>query len=178
MTRPQHIKQQYLDTVNTPKGSRLKAKGLSKDSALAKRNSTDVFKDAKKPKHVVDVHPATTKRRKRKRKEQKAPECDEFIKIITDANVEYSIRNQINTRGSQQQPKILVILDLNGTIIWRDILHKPIGGTRPHLLEFLAALLVEFEVAVWTSCTDSNGQAIINTVFKEAKQELVFEKFR
>ena len=87
-------------------------------------------------------------------------------------------------------PKPLVILDLNGTILfstWRPVRVLPSSvehnGTsqairvgkkciypRPHLKEFLEVLFRNFRVAVWSSHSDENVGRIVDAVFTDEQR--------
>ena len=87
-------------------------------------------------------------------------------------------------KQAQQQPiktkkrPLLVILDLNGTLIYRK--HRkfpPVFVERPGLREFLDELCNKYSVMVWTSSKPETCEAIVSTLFpttgKKKKQKLV-----
>ena len=70
-------------------------------------------------------------------------------------------------RSSSPRP-LLVVIDLNGTLI-----HRNVGGgqafiARPRMREFLTYLLAEHKVIVWSSARPSNVRAISDRLFCDA----------
>ena len=84
------------------------------------------------------------------------------------------------------RPRILLILDLNGTILEstfkpqsREL--RPDGQARkktvyfrPYMHEFIAFALEHFEVAVWTSNIRPNANALVSLAFAEKADQLRF----
>ncbi len=82
-------------------------------------------------------------------------------------------------------PQYLIILDLNGTIL--DSTHRsragvPVDATarhkrvyfRPYMHELVEFLLDNYKVAVWTSNIRENAQSIVDIVFGDRANELLF----
>ncbi|KAF8534617.1 HAD-like domain-containing protein, partial [Trichophaea hybrida] len=68
--------------------------------------------------------------------------------------------------------QLLVILDLNGTLLYRTKGRSAAGSSltptlRPGLREFLAYLLSNFKVMIWTSARPENAARMVNAAFKE-----------
>ncbi|OLL27161.1 putative FCP1 y domain-containing protein [Neolecta irregularis DAH-3] len=85
--------------------------------------------------------------------------------------------------GAMEEPKRLdlpssshlLILDLNGTLLYRDKSDPHRGSTkpypRPHLKEFINYVLANFKVMIWSSATPVNVQAMINDCFTHEQRE-------
>lgn len=67
------------------------------------------------------------------------------------------------------QPKLLVILDMNGVLVLRNKTRKDDGDRRPFLAEFLQLLFVELadriQVAVWSSMMEHNLHPLVELAF-------------
>jgi TFIIF-interacting CTD phosphatase-like protein len=86
--------------------------------------------------------------------------------------------------------RILLILDLNGTLVERvhspkaNQLLKSIPHTftipkykvygRPHLAQFISYILKEFDVAVWTSALEKNANGMCTNIFKDDLKQIKF----
>lgn len=70
-----------------------------------------------------------------------------------------------------ESPKpILIVLDLNGTLLFRPSRNPQAFVARPHALTFLNYLLSRFWVAVWSSAQPANVGAMIDNLIKDKEQ--------
>jgi hypothetical protein len=93
---------------------------------------------------------------------------------------------------SQRLPRRLVVLDLNGLLLYRILLGKSksvpdehiktaekvnkfYAWRRPHVDEFLDFMFDSFAVAVWSSAMMHNTTKLIDFVFGGRRRKLVFE---
>ena len=105
------------------------------------------------------------------------------IGLVVSTNAE-KLTAVIETRGgynlevslAQLQRGFLLILDLNGVLGARQGNAKFVH--RPHLDEFLKFALTNFVVGVWTSCEERNGVVIVDDVFADYRDRLLFLSYR
>ncbi|TLS25048.1 hypothetical protein PpBr36_07414 [Pyricularia pennisetigena] len=70
-----------------------------------------------------------------------------------------------------ESPKpILIVLDLNGTLLFRPSKNPQAFVARPHALTFLNYLLSRFWVAVWSSAQPANVDAMIDNLIVDKAQ--------
>lgn len=73
--------------------------------------------------------------------------------------------------------QLLVILDLNGTLLFRKRGRNTVGSTRPVLRpgiqEFMQYLFDNFKVMIWTSAQPQNAQLMVNAVLSKDEQGLL-----
>lgn len=77
---------------------------------------------------------------------------------------------------SSLTPAMLVVCDLNGVLGFRK--RSKVMQKRPHVDELLSFLFKNFVVGVWTSCTEQNGVRIVQDIFAEREQRLLFQLYR
>ncbi|KAJ1965675.1 hypothetical protein IWQ62_002610 [Dispira parvispora] len=80
------------------------------------------------------------------------------------------LNQQYQAKKSSQLIPLLVICDLNGTLLRR---RKHSITPRPHLEEFMAFLLDNFHVMVWSSAIEQNVSRMIDRIFGQRRQQLV-----
>jgi len=86
----------------------------------------------------------------------------------------YLAKSLLEPQALPKAPKQLLVLDLNGTLVYR---RK--GGTahpvhRPELGNFLSYIFTHFSVMVWTSAQPENAQRMVSQIFtKEQKNKLL-----
>ncbi|CAG8542577.1 12407_t:CDS:2 [Ambispora leptoticha] len=72
--------------------------------------------------------------------------------------------NQTSITLKRSDPK-LIILDLNGTLVYRDKSHSNRTFPRPFLMQFLDYIFERFYVMIWSSASPHNVKKIIDAVF-------------
>jgi hypothetical protein len=82
----------------------------------------------------------------------------------------------ITAKPKQLQRAFLLVLDLNGVLGARQ--KKTLFERRPHLERFLKFALANFVVAVWTSCEERNGKQIVEDLFADDRDRLLFCLYR
>lgn len=82
----------------------------------------------------------------------------------------------ITVKPRQLQRAFLLVLDLNGVLGARQ--KKTLFERRPHLERFLKFALANFVVAVWTSCEERNGKQIVEDLFSDDRDRLLFCLYR
>jgi hypothetical protein len=82
----------------------------------------------------------------------------------------------ITAKPKQLQRAFLLVLDLNGVLGARQ--RKTLFERRPHLERFLKFALANFVVAVWTSCEERNGRQIVDDLFSDDRDRLLFCLYR
>ncbi|CUG84191.1 Hypothetical protein, putative [Bodo saltans] len=82
----------------------------------------------------------------------------------------------ITAKPKQLQRAFLLVLDLNGVLGARQ--KKTLFERRPHLEQFLKFALANFVVAVWTSCEERNGKQIVEDLFSDDRDRLLFCLYR
>lgn len=82
----------------------------------------------------------------------------------------------ITAKPKQLQRAFLLVLDLNGVLGARQ--RKTLFERRPHLERFLKFALTNFVVAVWTSCEERNGRQIVDDLFSDDRDRLLFCLYR
>ena len=65
-----------------------------------------------------------------------------------------------------RKEKMLLILDLNKVLVHRRKRRRTFH-TRPYAKEFILGMSQRFQVAVWTSCSEKNGQQIVQSLFSD-----------
>lgn len=96
---------------------------------------------------------------------------------VPSASAEYMKQAQGQPQKTKKRP-LLVILDLNGTLIYRKRRKfPPTFVERPGLREFLDEICNKYSVMVWTSSKPETCEAIVSSLFpttgKKKKQKLV-----
>ncbi|KAJ2900176.1 phosphoprotein phosphatase [Zalerion maritima] len=74
--------------------------------------------------------------------------------------------------------RLLVVLDLNGTLLFRPSRHRPKSfSSRPYATEFLHYCINTFHVAIWSSARRENVKSMIQTLLpeREVREKLVVE---
>lgn len=81
----------------------------------------------------------------------------------------------ITVNQSQLQRAFLLVLDLNGVL---GVRQRRGFDKRPHVEKFIKYALSNFVVSVWTSCEERNGKLIIEDLFGDDRDRLLFTLFR
>ncbi|CAG8444219.1 9234_t:CDS:2 [Ambispora gerdemannii] len=77
------------------------------------------------------------------------------------------LENAVNQKSitlKRSDPK-LIILDLNGTLVYRDKSHNNRIFSRPFLMQFLDYIFERFYVMIWSSAAPNNVKKIVDAVF-------------
>lgn len=82
----------------------------------------------------------------------------------------------ITVNQTQLQRAYLLVLDLNGVLGARQ--KKTVFEKRPHIDQFIKFALTNFVVSVWTSCEERNGRQILEDLFGDDRDRLLFTMFR
>ncbi|KAL5594782.1 hypothetical protein BROUX41_001696 [Berkeleyomyces rouxiae] len=94
---------------------------------------------------------------------------------VPDATAEYLAQAALEPQILSSPRPILVVLDLNGTLLWRPNRRNPTTFIeRQHTRMFLNYLINNFVVAVWSSARPDNVNHMVNHLFpKEERRCLV-----
>jgi len=87
---------------------------------------------------------------------------------------DYLAKSLLKPQALPKAPKQLLVLDLNGTLVYRrkSDITRPVH--RPELDNFLGYIFTHFSVMVWTSAQPENAQRMVNRIFtKEQKDKLL-----
>ncbi|KFH72422.1 hypothetical protein MVEG_02713 [Podila verticillata NRRL 6337] len=73
------------------------------------------------------------------------------------------------SRTLPERRKMLIVLDLNGTLFFRNkkVSGKPTIVNRPYLLEFMRLLFTHFRVMIWSSSRRESVDAMLNRIPKD-----------
>ena len=88
----------------------------------------------------------------------------------------YLARASVPASRLLQPRKLLVLLDLNGTLLFRPRFEDIAPGKRPHILRpgvisFLKYLFDNHAVMIYTSATEWNAKAMVDTLLKDLSPE-------
>ena len=102
------------------------------------------------------------------------------IGIVVSVNDEQAVVStrhgyNITVKPSQMQRAFLLVLDLNGVL---GVRQRRGFDKRPHVAKFIKYALSNFVVSVWTSCEERNGKLIIEDLFGDDRDRLLFTLFR
>lgn len=95
--------------------------------------------------------------------------------VVTRSGFRMRVRGGGTVVGRSLQRAFLVVLDLNGVLLYRE--GKQLFP-RPHVEEFLRFIMSNFVVAVWTSSEERNAVPIIESLFGHWKERLLFQWYR
>lgn len=87
---------------------------------------------------------------------------------VPEPTIAYKQSSDVDVKESSEPIDMLVILDLNGTLLWRP--NKSNSGRfqeRKHLREFLQFLLGNFHVMVWSSAQPENVKLMTRNLFPD-----------
>ncbi|PWY83000.1 HAD-like protein [Aspergillus heteromorphus CBS 117.55] len=140
------------------------------DASLAKKVRADERKARKKAKKAASREAAAVQAAEKKHiPEPPAHKSRRAAPIPKKAYLDQAAGKPQPIR--QRQP-LLIVLDLNGTLIHRYRKGVPLRFvSRPGLDEFLDRLLKEYRVLVWSSARPLNVKGICDTVFSKAQRE-------
>ncbi|KKA29039.1 hypothetical protein TD95_002206 [Thielaviopsis punctulata] len=93
---------------------------------------------------------------------------------VPEASAAYLAQAALAPRTCERPRRILVVLDLNGTLLWRPSRRNPTSFVeRPHTRQFLDYLVKNFVVVVWSSAQPDNVNHMVNHLFtKKERQQL------
>lgn len=87
---------------------------------------------------------------------------------------DYLAKSLLKPQALPEAPKQLLVLDLNGTLVYRRKGDKARPVRRPGLDNFLGYIFTHFSVMVWTSAQPENAQLMVNKIFtKEQRNKLL-----
>ena len=145
----------------SPPSRKAKAKAKDKGRDKSKDKDKDKDKDKGKIKSKVKV-------KHRSDQSTSGPVAPVPLETYLKKSLEPSTR-------LSQPAQLLVILDLNGTLLCRTKGKSAAGSLaptlRPGLREFLAYLLSNFKAMIWTSARPENAARMVNAAFKEDEKE-------
>ncbi|TVY81476.1 putative FCP1 homology domain-containing protein, partial [Lachnellula suecica] len=85
---------------------------------------------------------------------------------------EYFARSQAPANILSVPQHLLVVIDLNGTILYRPSRNNPHRFTaRPHALRFLQYCIDTFHVVIWSSARPENVNAIVDAILPPTLKE-------
>ncbi|KAL2871294.1 NIF domain protein [Aspergillus lucknowensis] len=88
------------------------------------------------------------------------------------ATEKYLLQSSLSPKPSKTPQPLLVILDLNGTLIYRKTRKFPPSFTRrAGLEEFLNTLVDKYKVMIWSSSTPATVGAVCEKLFTEARRK-------
>ncbi|KAG0637717.1 HAD-like domain-containing protein [Tuber brumale] len=84
---------------------------------------------------------------------------------------DYLAKSLLKPQTLPRAPKQLLVLDLNGTLVYRRKGNTANPKCRPELDSFLDYIFTHFSVMVWTSAQPGNAHRMVNTIFTEEQKK-------
>jgi len=93
---------------------------------------------------------------------------------VPDPSSTYLLRASFMPQRSARLRPILVVIDLNGTLLYRPSRKRPTQFTeRPHARRFLAYCVETFHVVIWSSAKSHNVRNMCDQLLTPAQQERI-----
>ncbi|KAI1774190.1 HAD-like domain-containing protein [Hypoxylon cercidicola] len=119
----------------------------------------------------------TQKGIKREKKEGQKPKAKPSKESggVPEPSREYLVAASLPPFLLPQPRKILVVIDLNGTVLYRPNRRRDPSGfvERPHARAFLSYCLETFLVVIWSSAKPNNVQRMCDQLFTPAQRERI-----
>ncbi|KAH6892068.1 HAD-like domain-containing protein [Thelonectria olida] len=119
---------------------------------------------------IPPPRPISTLKKTRKQSPTAAPKAKSGG--VPDPTPQYIAQALLNPHVLPEPRRILIIMDLNGTLLYRPNKKRPFNFVeRPHARSFLSYCLETFYVAIWSSARPENVSKMVDQLIDQSQRD-------